>query len=202
MRRAAGGFTTRDWAILGTGLLLLAILQLGPRDKASTTPVYLSEAVLDLVDLAAVPTEGQAADDYATFAATPNYHGAFAVGSDNAYGWSDNYTSRDLADRAALAWCAANGSDCRVVARIGPSQDHRFGALPLSRSLARELEAFAAYPGFKALAVSDVGAWGSSWNYKTRADARASAVARCESNLVKPVPDGVPVQPCYLLIDP
>lgn len=202
MKRIIDHLTTRDWAILGAGLVLLLALQVAPAKKLLVSPAFTSTPVFSVVDPDAVPRLGEAAETYKTFSESPSYHAAFAVAADGAYGWSDNYTSREMADTAALSRCREDAHDCRIIARIGPTQTRQFDDLPLSHSLAAELDAFALYPGFKALAVSDIGNWGVAWDRSTKADARTSAMAFCTSRQMKKRPKGVPLRPCFILIAP
>ena len=147
------------------------------------------------------PDSGKAARDHARLLEQAWYHAAFAVGEDGAFGWSDNYATAAMADAAALAWCRDSGENCRIVTRIGPKTPMSYDGQPLSWTTALALKDFVHKPAPKALALSDTGAWGVSWNQPGRKAAARVALRNCQKR-IDPAnkPGGLPAGSCRVVL--
>lgn len=144
-----------------------------------------------------VPKTGEAGAAYQTLLDNSAYHAAFAVGPDGAFGWADNYARQMDADVAALNWCGDEA--CRVVAQVAPQDVVEIAGQPLSKSAATGAEMYGGKPGFKALALSNLGDWGMAWGEESRQAAEANALAECRSCLTSDMPEGLPTGRCRTL---
>ena len=122
-----------------------------------------------------------AAAAYAKFIESAGYFGAFAVSRRDGFGWSDNYATQAEADQMALAHCQKYGTGCRIIARLRPGTPSVFDGQPLSQTQARALDKYGRWPGAKAIAINQQGAWGGGWRHVTQAAAQADALKRCRA---------------------
>ncbi|MDF1872156.1 DUF4189 domain-containing protein [Vannielia sp.] len=117
---------------------------------------------------------------FADFAATPGWHGAFAIGDNGYYGWTTGYGTAEAAWEGALARCRCWTEHCQIVAEITPDTPLPGKAPQMSRTQAWILaQIIREYSGGRAVAGDAQGSWGSSWSHASKADAEAAAIARC-----------------------
>lgn len=129
------------------------------------------------------------------------YFGAFAVTKDFAYGYVTGANSIEAARDIATQECLKHGSGCLIYAEILP-----VGYEPLpagSIALAPEAADYYNNPdpswgSYRAMAVSEDGAYSVVWNHPTPIAANVTALADCNSYVIDDLPDLRPM-PCVLI---
>lgn len=120
---------------------------------------------------------------------------AFAVASNGAYGWANDFATADAARTAALAWCAKGGDDCRVVAEVTPKGWTEAAGDTLTYPQGQAYRAVAAMERPRAFARSLNGYWGTG----TGAEARAAALSSCRAQHRQS--EGIPATPCEVVAE-
>lgn len=129
------------------------------------------------------------------------YFGAFAITKDFAYGYVTGANSIEAARDIATQECLKHGPRCLIYAEIMPQ-----GYVPITPgqvSLAPEAGNYYTNPdptwgNFRAMAVSEDGAYSVVWNYASPREASDAALADCNSYLIDDLPELRPM-PCVLV---
>lgn len=129
------------------------------------------------------------------------YFGAFAITKDFGWGWVTGANSLEAAREIAIEECLKHGDACLIYAEIVPPgyQPPAPGII----TLAPEAMEYYSNPDpswgrYRAMAVSEDGAYSITWNYGTAAEAEAAALADCTANLISDLPN-LRNMPCVLL---
>lgn len=129
------------------------------------------------------------------------YFGAFAITKNFSYGYVTGANSIEAARDIAIEECLQQGTGCLIFAEIYPQ-----GYEPLGDgivSLAPEAGAYYADPpadwgNFRAMAISEDGAYSIVWNYETPAAAGAAALSDCAGYAITDLPN-LRAMPCILV---
>lgn len=129
------------------------------------------------------------------------YFGAFAITKDFGYGYVTGANSLQAARDVAMQECLKQGPVCVIYAEIMPQ-----GYVPLQPgqvSLAPEPAGHYRNPdpswgNFRAMAISEDGAYSVVWNYGSPAEAAAAAMSDCTGYIVNDLPNLRPM-PCVLI---
>ena len=121
----------------------------------------------------------------------------FARG-ETAYGWVTGYLDEDAAQADALAFCAREGTDCRVVEIRSDLTRVEGVDMPLTGRMATLFTRFEMTPGPVAFAVSDNGAFAVGHG-ETAQDAHDNALQRCTQFAAKDRAQFLPVYPCRVI---
>lgn len=130
-----------------------------------------------------------------------DYFGAFAITKDFAYGYVIGANSIEAAREIATQECLKQGPTCLIYAELMPE-----GYVPLEAgqvSLASEAAEHFNNPdpswgNFRAMAISEDGAYSVVWNYDTRREASDAAMSDCAGYVINDLPDLRPM-PCILI---
>jgi hypothetical protein len=129
------------------------------------------------------------------------YFGAWAMSDDGGYGYASGAGSIEGARDIALAQCdSTNPGGCTIVAELLPTGYFPAGPqdFTLSEAMAREFNT-GGRADFRAMAISEDGAYAVVWGYATQAEADAAAMADCQTGLlVLNLPD-LRAMPCIRL---
>lgn len=129
------------------------------------------------------------------------FFGAFAVTKDYAYGYVTGANSIEAARDIALSECLKHGPRCLIYAEIVPEN---FSPLQSGQvSLSAEAANFYHNPDpswdqFRAMAVSEDGAYSVVWNYGSPAEAAQAALSDCSGYVIADLPD-LREMPCLLI---
>lgn len=129
------------------------------------------------------------------------FFGAFAITKEFGYGYVTGANSIEAAREIAIEECLQQGTGCLIYAEIYPVG---FDALPDGAiSLASEASAYYNDPptewgNYRAMAISEDGAYSIVWNYETPARAAAAALADCEGYTISDLPN-LREMPCMLV---
>ena len=175
------------------------VVQVDFRDPVERVVVYPPDAVIERMTGLPLPPSTQQA--FETEFEAGVFFGAFAVTKDGGYGYATGSNSIEAARDIAMQECLKQGPACLIYAELLPQ-----GYQPLTdgqASLSPEAAAFYTQPdpnwgNFRAMAVSEDGAYSVVWNHASPADARAAALADCVENLITDLPD-LRHMPCVLL---
>ncbi len=129
---------------------------------------------------------------------TGGYFGAFVLGK-NGFGWTTDYNALSAAIVDARTFCERNTTECEVIATITPEGGDLPGDVTLANDTRGELGSLRFSPGAKALAISENGAWGSSFGNLTIWQARAEAISQCLLQHRAGQADYLPVWPCRVV---
>ena len=129
------------------------------------------------------------------------YFGAFAITKDFGYGYVTGANSIEAAREIAMEECLKQGPVCLMYAEILPE-----GYQPLAPgqvSLNAEAADYYRNPdpswgSFRAMAVSEDGAYSIVWNYGSPREASAAAMSDCTSYTIEDLP-GLRDMPCVLI---
>lgn len=129
------------------------------------------------------------------------FFGAFAITKDFGYGYVTGANSIEAAREIALEECLKQGPRCLIYAEILPQ-----GYVPLPPgqvSLAPEAANYYNNPdptwgNFRAMAVSEDGAYSLVWNYGSPREANAAALADCNEYVINDLPN-LREMPCILV---
>lgn len=135
------------------------------------------------------------------FAAGESFFGAFAITKDFGYGYVTGANSLEGARAIALAECLNQGPQCLIYAEILPE-----GYVPIEPgqvSLAPEAAQYYTDPDptwgdFRAMAVSEDGAYSVVWNYGSPAEADTAALSDCSEYVITDLV-GLRQMPCILI---
>ena len=129
------------------------------------------------------------------------YFGAFAITKDFGYGYVTGANSLEAAREIAKEECLKQGPVCLMYAEILP-----VGYVPLTAgqvSLAPEAAGYFNNPdpswgNFRAMAISEDGAYSVVWNYGSPREAGDAALADCTGYMIDNLPD-LRDMPCMLI---
>lgn len=129
------------------------------------------------------------------------YFGAFAVTKDFGFGYVTGANSIESARDIAIEECLKQGPICRIYAEIYPQ-----GYEPLQAgeiSLAPEAGNYYSDPSpewgsYRAMAISEDGAYSVVWNYGSTAEAEAAALSDCTEYAISDLPN-LRSMPCFLI---
>ena len=129
------------------------------------------------------------------------FFGAFAITKDFGYGYVTGANSLEGARDIALAECLKHGDRCLIFAEILPE-----GFAPLERgqvSMSAEPADYYRNPdptwgSFRAMAISEDGAYSVVWNYGSTAEAEQAALADCTGYVITDLTD-LRDMPCILV---
>ena len=129
------------------------------------------------------------------------YFGAFAITKDFGYGYVTGANSLQAARDIATQECLKQGPRCLIYAEITPN-----GYVPLSSgqvTMSAEAADFYSNPdpswgSFRAMAISEDGAYSIVWNYGSPREAADAALADCSGYTIDDLP-GLRPMPCILV---
>ena len=129
------------------------------------------------------------------------YFAAFAITKDFGYGYVTGANSIQAAREIAIEECLKQGPACHIYAEIYP-----VGYEPLSDgqvSLAPEAgnhfnNPAAEWGRFRAMAISEDGAYSIVWNYESPSEAAAAALSDCNGYSISDLPN-LREMPCILI---
>lgn len=173
--------TKRDWFVVCIGLCVLVALQL--RASPDVENLTLSEA--------------EAA--YQKWDRNVNGAGAFARGSDGAYGYTYGYNTVAAAQAAALAYCHSESAHCRIVETRNDAVQIAGVDMPLAPQGQRALKFFLTRQGYKAFAASPNGAVGYAYQHTSTIAAKQEALRTCNRFSKTGLPSYVPAEPCQVI---
>ncbi|MCF2871839.1 DUF4189 domain-containing protein [Octadecabacter sp. G9-8] len=135
------------------------------------------------------------------FVAGQPYFGAFAITKDFGYGYVTGANSLEAAREIALEECLKQGPRCLIYAEILPQ-----GYVPLEDgqiSLAPEAGNYYNNPdptwgNYRAMAISEDGAYSVVWNYGSPREASDAALSDCADYVITDLPELRPM-PCMLI---
>jgi hypothetical protein len=135
------------------------------------------------------------------FLADTVFFGAFAITKDFGYGYVTGANSLEAAREIAIEECLKQGPICLVYAEILPQ-----GYAPLEAgqiSLAPEAAGYFDNPdptwgSFRAMAVSEDGAYSVVWGYGSQSEASAAALSDCGEFVIDDLPN-LREMPCFLV---
>lgn len=135
------------------------------------------------------------------FLAGRTYFGAFAITKDFGYGYVTGANSIEAAREIAVEECLKQGPRCLIYAEIIPQG--YVGLEPGQVSLAPEAANYFNNPdpswgNFRAMAVSEDGAYSVVWNYGSPAEASAAALSDCAGYVITDLPN-LREMPCVLI---
>lgn len=177
----------RDWAVVGVGVLLLAVL--AQRDpglvaySGAAHVVHYSDGDIDARVLETEAAYANARDAYHSQFKTESYFGAFAIGRDGAYGWAGRHNSIRAARANALSHCAQYGPDCQIYAEIYPDGYDAAAGYPLRQRVQTQYLNYMQRPGPKAIAVAENGAAGYASGRWTIWGAKMAALLNCRARV-------------------
>lgn len=133
------------------------------------------------------------------FARACCYFGAYAINTEGDLGFFvQGFNSRKMAISAAEAGCAAfsrqegaNPKSCRLYAYSIPSEVNPKDAgaaglgVPAREGYEKVYRKNQTPTGHGAFAIAQASGWGASWDWPTRAEAQASAIAYCEAGVAQ-----------------
>ena len=175
------------------------VVQVEFRDPVERVVIYPPQAVVErMTGLPLPPTTQQA---FETEFETGMFFGAFALTKDGGYGYATGSNSIEAARDIAMQECLKQGDACLIYAELLPQ-----GYVPLTdgqASLSPEAAQFYTQPdpswgNYRAMAISEDGAYSVVWNHATPADARSAALADCAENRITDLP-GLRQMPCVVL---
>lgn len=126
------------------------------------------------------------------------FFGAFAIAKDFSYGYVTGANSRAGAQDIAMQECLKASSRCLIYAEILPQDyvDLSPGQVSLTSEVANyHTNPDPAWGSYRAMAISEDGAYSIVWNHGTLAEARAAAVSDCSQHLITDLP-GLRPMPC------
>jgi hypothetical protein len=135
------------------------------------------------------------------FARACCYFGAYAINTESDLGFFvQGFNSRKMAISAAEAGCAefsrsegANPKACRLYAFTVPAElDVKDAAaaglgVPAREGFTKLYQKNQLKTGYGAFAMASGRGWGASWDWPTRAEAQATAIAYCEADVAQTV---------------
>jgi hypothetical protein len=135
------------------------------------------------------------------FLADTVFFGAFAITKDFGYGYVTGANSLEAAREIAIEECLKQGPICLIYAEILPQ-----GYAPLEAgqiSLAPEAAGYFDNPdptwgSFRAMAVSEDGAYSVVWGYGSPSEASAAALSDCGEFVIDDLPN-LREMPCFLV---
>lgn len=170
------------------------------REPVQQVITYPPEGVLNQVSGLTLP-DGTREVFEENFMNDTNFFGAFAITKDFSYGYVTGTNSLEAARDIALAECQKQDPRCLIYAEIVPQ-----GYVPLEDgqvSLAPEAAGYFNNPepdwgNYRAMAVSENGAYSVVWNYETPRAASETAMADCTQHMIDDLP-GLRPMPCMLI---
>ncbi len=129
------------------------------------------------------------------------YFGAFAITKDFGYGYVTGANSLEAAREIATEECLKQGPRCLIYAEITPN-----GYVPLAPgqvSMSAEAAGYYTNPdpswgSFRAMAISEDGAYSVVWNYGPPREAADAALSDCDGYTIDDLPD-LRSMPCILI---
>jgi len=129
------------------------------------------------------------------------YFGAFAITKDFGFGYVTGANSLEGARDIALQECLKQGPRCLIYAEIVP-----VGYEPLAPGqvtmTAEAMEYYTnpdpSWGNFRAMAISEDGAYSLVWNYGSPREAADAALADCSNHVINDLP-GLRDMPCVLI---
>ena len=161
---------------------------------------YPPDAVLNQISGVPLPDgTGEAFED--GFLVENTFFGAFAITKDFGYGYVTGSNSIEAAREVAMQECLKQGPVCMIYAELLP-----IGYVPLVQgqvSLAPEAANYFNNPdpswgNYRAMAISEDGAYSVVWNYGSPREASAAAMIDCASFRVNDLPN-LRDMPCLLI---
>jgi hypothetical protein len=176
------------------------VVQVEFSEPVTRVITYPDGAVLNQLSGLALPDGTREAfeDDFAT---GEPFFGAFAITKDFGYGYVTGANSLEAAREIAIAECMNQGPRCLVYAELLPD-----GYEPLESgqvSLAPEAAQYYTDPdpswgNYRAMAISEDGAYSVVWNYGSPAEAAAAALSDCTEYVIIDLV-GLRLMPCILI---
>ena len=129
------------------------------------------------------------------------YYGAFAITKDFGFGFMTGANSLEAAHEIAIEECLKQGPVCLVYAELVPE-----GYVPIEPgqvTMAPEATDHfsnpdASWGNFRAMAISEDGAYSVVWNYGSPREASDAALSDCSAHIITDLP-GLRAMPCILI---
>ncbi|SMX39784.1 hypothetical protein [Octadecabacter ascidiaceicola] len=161
---------------------------------------YPPEAVLNQISGVPLPDETMQVFEN-RFLAEDMYFGAFAITKDFGYGYVTGSNSIEAARDVAMQECLKHGPVCMIYAELLP-----IGYVPLAQgqaSLAAEAADHfnnpdASWGNYRAMAISEDGAYSVVWNYASPREASDAAMSDCTGYRINDLPN-LRDMPCVLI---
>lgn len=183
--------------VVALGCAFIVVMQKDREAQAAPEPIHSTGTASPSVPT--VKLSGDALSAFQSQYRKGGYFGAFAVGADGAFGWTESYGTLAGARQGALAYCHRMGENCQIVSELVPDGE----TAHLAEFLVpfRYKDAYATYrdaSGAKAFAMTENGAYGSAWGHTTIWAAKAAALRNCQAHQDMEHPDYMPGWPCQI----
>lgn len=191
--------------------LSLILPNIGPDAGPPVTPVEFTQPVQQVITypptgvinlLSGLQLPGDTLSAFETeFQDGAVYYGAFAITKDFGYGYVTGANSIEAAREIAIQECLKQGPACLIYAELLP-----VGYAPLQAgqvTMAPEATGHFTNPdpswgNFRAMAISEDGAYSVVWNYGSPREASDAALADCSGYIITDLP-GLRDMPCILV---
>jgi len=162
--------------------------------------VYPPQGQVDILSGLELPSGTRDAFE-ADFVAGTAYFGAFAITKDFGYGFVSGANSLQGARDIALQECLKQGPRCLIYAEITPIGYDPL--LPGQVTMSAEASEYYTDPdpswgNYRAMAVSEDGAYSVVWNYGSPREASDAVLADCSLHIINDLPD-LRDMPCVLI---
>jgi hypothetical protein len=166
--------------------------------KGGTVLIYDGASTVTWLVPTKLDPEGQA--EFNDIFVAQGYFGAWAMSDNGGYGYASGSGTIEAAREIAMAQCVgSNPQGCQIVAELLPDGWYPAGPqdIPLSEQVAREWLT-EGRDAFRAVSISEDGAYAVVWGHASQADANAAALRDCQSGLMAL---NVPIRamPCILV---
>jgi hypothetical protein len=173
------------------------VLQVDYPAKGGQVVLYDGEG--ELVWLSQRKLSGDAATEFNGNFQAYGYFGAFAMSPDGGYGYAGGTGTIEAARDIAMAQCSNLNTGCEIIAEIIPAGFTGTGPQDITLSYDATVNYTAPdRGGFKAMAISEDGAFSMGWDYPSQAEVNAYVLSDCEAQrMVIEAP--LRPMPCILL---
>jgi len=114
-----------------------------------------------------------------------SHYSAFAYSKDGGFGYSTTANTQDAARQIAMQQCLNFNEQCRIIAEIIPVgyRPPGPGDITVSPVIADLIRDARSQPQFRAMAISEEGAYSYVWGHKNQENANRAAIADCDSHI-------------------
>ncbi len=188
-----------DWIML-LFAAAIAFWQFGVPQMQAAVPDEPASGRLLITSEAGLPAGSNAARQFEVFTQEVRYFGAFAVTETGEARFTRGRGNEEVARARALSVCAQTyGTPCSIHAVMLPEDDQADLPEPMASGAAKAYRSYRLLNGYKAMAISNSGAWGRSWGYDTKMQAQSRAMHECKINLKPHKPGAYRFEPCRLI---
>lgn len=133
--------------------------------------------------------------------AKPKYYAAFAIGSNERYGWSGSKNSPADARATALAYCNHGGEGCEIYAELRPKgYNPKHHGMTVAQKGTRVFKRFGTRDGVFEYALSETGSWAIRSSEDWTVLPSLWVKRRCDGYAVASLPLHVPHGVCQAYI--